>query len=99
MPVNVYGGSYLFRCDRCLCRYCVNAACPAGNRGGGFDYDFCVESSERGACPRLDCDFFIHRRLQAPRYRMVKRGPRPTLRSIERRLRRLENILTNNQTK
>lgn len=104
---NEFRETYCYRCERCLCRMCCNAFCPAGRRSDHNDYDFCTESFERCACPRIDCDYFIHRRLQAPRFKLVPKRRRPTLESLEQRLARLEKKLdriyresnTGNQTK
>lgn len=91
MPHNVYYTRYHFYCDHCVCRYCAAPECPAGRRPGHNDYDFCIESRDRGACPRFDCDFFVNRKLQVRRFAIKRKEP--TIWMLAERLYRIEKLL------
>ena len=90
---NVYHSTYAFPSEHCLCRMCDFADCPVGRRPGGSDWDFCVRSMDRGACPRIDCDYF-HNRLLTVVTRYRYRGKRrASLDSIDKRLKRIEKLV------
>lgn len=91
MPYNVYYTDYHWFCDNCLCRYCTASKCPMGFRPGVNDHDFCTRSRDRGACPRLDCDYFVNRKLRLRGF-SVKRK-QPSVWMLAERLYRIEKML------
>lgn len=76
MPVNVYPWDFFPRCLNCLCFYCVSTHCPFGRVAFSNKNNFCDLSLDRGSCPRLICDFFVHRELHPRKYVVVKREVR-----------------------
>lgn len=111
MPDNIYASGFPGRCINCVCHYCTAYKCPAGRlqylRSG--KHDFCFNSDARGACPRLDCDFFTNKLLRVKtkyviRSKAHRQAPlTKAVNEMSKQLRELEKIvnqnLTNNQTK
>lgn len=69
---NVYKSYFPVACFNCVCYYCQHTYCPNGRRSFNSDLDFCWESRERGSCPRLDCDYFVNRRVYGHKYIIYK---------------------------
>lgn len=111
MPMNVYERGFPHRCINCVCYYCTRENCPfIKNRFYRWSkHYFCEESIERGACPRLDCDFFVNKRLRVNRkYVIIDREHReaPLTKAVNQLVKRFENLEktlweknTDNQTK
>lgn len=108
MALNVYHTKYHFYCEHCVCKYCAAIRCPAGKRTFKRDYSFCARSSERGACPRYDCDFFRNRNITPRKYIVVNRRKKEApaikaLNELAEKIEKLEKTLwdknTDHQTK
>ena len=52
----------MYECLNCLCKVCSAIKCPFHRPAFEPErrLDFCIRSLERGACPRVQCDFFVH---------------------------------------
>lgn len=92
---NVYKRGFPTGCFNCLCYYCHSHNCPNGWGAYSRKYNFCTQSRDRGACPRVSCDYFVHARLVLKRYIVVnrRRAEAPAMRllqDIDKRLKRLE---------
>lgn len=94
---NVYKHGFPTGCFNCVCNYCVHTHCPNGRRAFHYDIDFCFRSRERGSCPRLDCDYFVNRRIYGHKYIIYKHENRQSqsLKALQHLTEKVEELQKN----